>query len=81
DATVEIGDRVQIQANSEARIRTVTLTEGQHDPDFAQISVDHPSGAALLGAEEEDEIEFEIDGKPHRWMVVHVEKGHQHELV
>ncbi|MGH7070366.1 MAG: AAA domain-containing protein, partial [Acetobacteraceae bacterium] len=80
DATIEIGDRVQIQANSEARIRTFTLTDAKHDPDSAHVSVLHPSGAALLGAEEEDEIEFEIDGKRHRWMVVHVEKGHQLEL-
>lgn len=79
-ATVETGDRVQIQANGEARIRTVTLTEDKDDPGLAQVSVLHPAGMALLGAEEDDEIEFEIDGKLHRWVVVHVEKGRQPEL-
>jgi len=76
DATgVEIGDRVQVQANDDSRVRVITLTANKHDPDLGAISVQHPSGAALLGAEEDEEIEFEVDGKSHRWMVVHIEKA------
>ena len=74
---VEIGDRVQVQANGDSRVRVVTLTANKHDPDLGTISVQHPSGAALLGAEEDEEIEFEVAGKSHRWMVVQIEKARQ----
>ncbi len=69
---VRIGDHVQIQISGDARVRIVRLTEDKHDPDLGIISARHPSGAALLGASEDDEIEFEIDGNVHRWMVVKI---------
>jgi hypothetical protein len=72
---VEIGDRVQVQVSEDARVRVVTLSADRHDPDLGVISAQHPSGAALVGAQEDEEIEFEIDGKPRRWMVIKVEKG------
>ncbi|MGE0278105.1 MAG: AAA domain-containing protein [Nitrospiraceae bacterium] len=75
DNVVEIGDRVQVQVSGDTRVRVVTLTANQHDPDLGFISVAHPSGKALQGAEEDDEIEFEIDKKVHRWMVVKIEKA------
>jgi very-short-patch-repair endonuclease len=78
---VEIGDRVQVQVSGDARVRVVTLSADWHDPDRGIISARHPSGAALLGAEEDEEIEFEIDGKAHRWMVVKVEKQHAYATV
>lgn len=71
---VEIGSRVQVQMNHNARISVVTLTENRHEPDLGMVSVQHPSGAALLGAEEDEEVEFEIDGKSQRWMVMQIEK-------
>jgi very-short-patch-repair endonuclease len=71
---VEIGDRVQVQMSGDTRVRVIKLTSDKHDPDLGIISAQHPSGAALLGAEEDEEIEFEIDGKPHRWMVVKIER-------
>jgi len=72
---VDIDDRVQVQVSSDSRVRVVTLTSNRHEPDLGFISVKHPSGAALLGAEEDDEIEFDIDGKSHRWMVVKIDKA------
>jgi transcription elongation GreA/GreB family factor len=71
---VEIGDRVQVQMSGDTRVRVVKLTSDKHDPDLGIISAQHPSGAALLGAEEDEEIEFEIDGKPHRWMIIKIER-------
>ena len=71
---VEIGDRVQVQMSGDTRVRVVKLASDKHDPDLGIISAQHPSGAALLGSEEDEEIEFEIDGKPHRWMVVKIER-------
>jgi transcription elongation GreA/GreB family factor len=72
---VEIGDRVQIQVGKDARVRVISLTADRNDPDLGMISVRHPAGAALLGTQEEEEIEFEIDSKPHQWMVMKIEKG------
>jgi transcription elongation GreA/GreB family factor/very-short-patch-repair endonuclease len=71
---VEIGDRVQVQMSGDTRVRVVKLTSDKHDPDLGIISAQHPSGAALLGAEEDEEIEFEIDGKPRRWMIIKIER-------
>jgi very-short-patch-repair endonuclease len=72
---VEIGDRVQVQVGGDTRVRVVTLMADRHDPDLGIISAQHPSGAALLGAEEDEEIEFEIDNKSRHWMVIKIEKG------
>ena len=72
---VEIGDRVQVQMSEDERIRVVTLTADRHDPDLNVISARHPAGAALLGAKEDEQIEFEVDGEPRHWMVVKIEKG------
>jgi transcription elongation GreA/GreB family factor len=66
---------VQVQVSEDARVRVVTLSADRHDPDLGVISAQHPSGAALVGAQEDEEIEFEIDGKPRHWMVIKVEKG------
>jgi transcription elongation GreA/GreB family factor/very-short-patch-repair endonuclease len=71
---VEIGDRIQVQMSGDTRVRVVKLMSDKHDPDLGIISARHPSGAALLGAEEDEEIEFEIDGKPHQWMIVKIER-------
>jgi hypothetical protein len=70
---VEIGDRVQVQVGEDTRVRVITLTADRSDRDLGIISVRHPAGAALLGAQEDEEIEFEFDNKPRQWMVI--EKG------
>ena len=72
---VEIGDRVQVQVGEDTRVRVITLTADRSDPDLGIISVRHPAGAALLGAQEDEEIEFEFDNKPRQWMVIKIEKG------
>jgi very-short-patch-repair endonuclease len=72
---VEIGDRVQVQVGEDTRVRVITLTADRHDPDLGIISVRHPAGAALLGAQEDEEIEFEFDNKLRQWMVIKIEKG------
>ena len=71
---VRIGDVVQVQTGADARVRIVRLTANRHDPELGVISVQHPSGAALLGAHEDDEIEFEIDHRVHRWLVLKVDR-------
>jgi very-short-patch-repair endonuclease len=71
---VAIGDRVQVQIGNEARIRVVTLTADRHDPDLGVVSSQHVAGKALLGAAEDEEIAFEVDGREVRWMVVKIQK-------
>ena len=73
ELVVSVGDRVQVQIGDETRVRVVLLTADRHDPDLGAISVKHPSGAALLGAREEEEIEFSIDGRTMRWLVIKIE--------
>jgi very-short-patch-repair endonuclease len=75
DLAVEVGDRVQVQISNESRVRVVLLTSDRHEPDSGIISSHHPSGAALLGAREDEEVEFSLDGRPIRWMVVKIEKS------
>jgi hypothetical protein len=72
---VEIGDRVQVQVGEDTRVRVITLAADRHDPDLGIISVRHPAGTALLGAQEDEEIEFEFDNKLRQWMVIKIEKG------
>jgi transcription elongation GreA/GreB family factor len=74
-SVIDIDDRVQVQVSDDLRIRVVTLTSDRHEPDLGFISIKHPSGAGLLGAEEDDEIDFDIEGKSHRWMVLKIEKA------
>jgi very-short-patch-repair endonuclease len=75
DISVEVGDRAQVQVSNESRVRVILLTPDRHDPDVGIISAKHPSGAALLGAREDEEVEFSLDGRLIRWMVVKIEKA------
>lgn len=74
ELVVAVGDRVQVQIGNESRVRVVRVTSDRHDPDLGMVSVKHPAGAALIGAREQEEIEFLIDGRAVRWMVVAIEK-------
>jgi transcription elongation GreA/GreB family factor len=76
---VKVGSRVQVQVSDDNRVRVLTLSADRHDPSLGIISVRHPSGVALLGAEEDDEVEFEFDGKVHKWMVLNIEKKGEHQ--
>ena len=55
--------------------KVASITADRNDPDLGIISIRHPAGAALLGAQEDEEIEFEMDNKPRQWMVIKIEKS------
>ena len=74
DNVVGIGDRIQIQGSTDGRVRVITLTADRHDPDLGFISASRPEGAAMLGSQEDEEVEFELNGRPTRWMIVKIEK-------
>jgi transcription elongation GreA/GreB family factor len=60
----------------DSRMRVIVLTADRHDPDLGFVSVKHPAGIALLGAREDEQIEFIIDGREVNWMLVKIEKRH-----
>lgn len=64
-------DLVQLDGGGE-RIR-VHLVEGRNDPDHGQLSVHTPLGAAVLGAEEGDEVEYVVGSYLRRVRVLRVE--------
>jgi transcription elongation GreA/GreB family factor len=74
DNVVAVGDRIQIQGSADGRVRVVALTSDHHDPDLGFLAVSQPEGAALLGAREDEEVEFELKGKSTRWMIIKIEK-------
>ncbi|MPZ36181.1 MAG: AAA family ATPase [Rhodospirillales bacterium] len=74
ELVVEVGDRVQVQIGDESRVRVILLTADRHDPDLGVVSVKHPAGAALLGAREEEEIEFSVGDRTMHWMVIRIER-------
>ena len=77
---IEIGDRVQIQGSHDGRVRVVRLTADHHEPELGFISASEPEGAAMLGAGEDEEVEFESNGRALRSIIVKVEKGHSARL-
>ncbi len=75
DNVVAVGDRIQIQGSADGRVRVVTLTADHHDPDLGFISASQPEGAALIGAHEDMEVEFELNGRVMRWLIIKIEKA------
>ncbi|MGH7985846.1 MAG: AAA domain-containing protein, partial [Candidatus Binataceae bacterium] len=74
DDAVAIGDRVQVQ-DGESRIHVVTVTVNRDEPELGFVSASQTAGAALLGAREDEEVEFKLNGKAMRWTVIKVEKA------
>ena len=67
---IALGDRVALRTLDDDKTVTVTLSEGRDDPPNGFLPVASPLGAALLGLGEEDEAEFEEDGRLRRVLVV-----------
>jgi len=74
DNVVAVGDRIQIQGSADGRVRVVTLTADHHEPELGLLSASQAEGAALLGAQEDEEVEFELNGKPMRWLILKIDK-------
>ena len=74
---VEVGDRIRIEyADEEPRRQGVV--EISHDvdkPNNGVISVRQPLASALLGAGEEDEVEFKVGSRIRTATVLGIEKG------
>jgi very-short-patch-repair endonuclease len=73
---ISLGDRVILLFSEEMRRRSVRLVEGKTDLDKGQLSATSPLGQAVLGAEEGDEVEFQLeDGRRRKALIESVEKN------
>ena len=71
---VRPGDRVVIRYLDENKTAAFTLSSERNDPTNGFVSVASPLGRQLVGLIEEDETEFEVDGRVRRIMIVRTER-------
>lgn len=73
---IRVGDKIVIIYSDSARRISLRLTQDTNDPTKGFFSVASPLGQAVLGAEEGDEIEVQLDDGRHRKALIEaVEKG------
>jgi very-short-patch-repair endonuclease len=71
---IQPGDRVVIRYLDDNKTATFTLSSERNDPTNGLLSVTSPLGKQLLGLTEEDEAEFEIDGRVRRVLIIRAER-------
>jgi hypothetical protein len=70
---IRIGDRVIVRYLDDNKQLSFILTRDQNDLPNGTVSVSSPLGSKLLGLNEEDEVEFEANGRVRRVIVVKAE--------
>ena len=73
-AGIRAGDRIVVRYLDDNKTATYTLSGERDDPTNGLLSVASPLGKQLLGLVEEDEAEFEVDGRTRRVLVVRTEQ-------
>jgi very-short-patch-repair endonuclease/transcription elongation GreA/GreB family factor len=71
---IRSGDRVVIRYLDDNKMAAFTLSRERHDPTNGILSVASPLGSRLIGRVEEDETEFEIDGRSRPILIVRTER-------
>src|SRR5262249_44984819 len=71
---IRAGDRIVIRYLDDNKTATFTLSNERSDPTNGLLSVTSPLGKQLLGLVEEDETEFEVDGRMRRVLIVRAER-------
>ena len=71
---IRLGDRVVIRYLDDNRTATFTLSTARDDEANGVLGSDSPLGRVLLGAAEEDEVEFEAGGRTRRVLIVRTER-------
>ncbi len=72
---IQVGDKVVILFSDDSRRMSVRLTEGANDLEKGQLSIASPLGQAVLGAEEGDEVDIQLDdGRRRKALIETVEK-------
>jgi transcription elongation GreA/GreB family factor len=72
---IEVGDRVVIRFGDTQNQRTFVLRQEGLDLNNGFITPEHPLGEALLTRTEDDEIEYEFDGRTRTATVLKLEKS------
>lgn len=67
---ISVGDRVIVRDYLTNKTITYTLTPSRTDELNGLLGVDTPLGASLIGLDEEDEVELNVDGKLYRLLIV-----------
>jgi transcription elongation GreA/GreB family factor len=73
---VRAGDRVVLRYLDDNKTVTFTLAHELHDDANGRLPVSSPLGSKLLGAFEEDEIEFDAGGRIRRVLVLRTQRPH-----
>jgi len=72
---IQVGDKVVILFSDDSRRISVRLTEGANDLEKGQLAIASPLGQAILGAEEGDEVDIQLDdGRRRKALIETVEK-------
>jgi very-short-patch-repair endonuclease len=72
---IRIGDRVAIRYLDDSKAMMFTLSSDRDDPTNGFLAAHSPLGKELIGLAEEDEAEFEVDGRVRRVLVVRTERS------
>jgi very-short-patch-repair endonuclease len=71
---IGMGDKVILLFADEQRRVSVRLTDSETDLEKGHLSIASPLGKSVYGAEEGDEIEFQLDGRQRKALIESVEK-------
>ena len=71
---IRSGDRVIVRYLDDNKVASFTLSRERHDPVNGILSVASPLGSQLMGCVEEDEAEFDLDGRTRRVLIVRTER-------
>jgi transcription elongation GreA/GreB family factor/very-short-patch-repair endonuclease len=69
-----IGDRVIVRYMDESRNASFEITADRDDVVNGHVSASSPLGRQLLGAQEEDELEYDVNGTLKRVLVMRIER-------
>jgi very-short-patch-repair endonuclease len=70
---VRIGDRIIVRYLDENKLATLTLTKDRDDPSNGVVAATSPLGRELMGANEEDEVEFTAGDQTRPVLIVRTE--------
>jgi transcription elongation GreA/GreB family factor len=72
---IRVGDRVVIRYLDDNKTATFMLSPTRHDLTNGFLAVNSPLGKELIGLTDEDETEFEVNGRMRRVLIVRTERS------
>jgi len=71
---IQIGDRVVIRYLDDNKTASLVISHDRDDLTTGKVSALSPLGKQLVGSNEEDEVEFETNGRIRKVLVVRTER-------